>query len=360
MNFDLSDDSKAMAEATARALARCCPMDEVRRCLQTPTGEPSRATWQALAELGVVGARVPEALGGSGLGVLDLAACAEQIGRACAPVPMLGSAYLATEALLAWGSARQRARWLPALARGRVTASVGFAPLRPEQGRVGGRIGRVPGGAECGLLVVLHDAGGGACIELDQPGVWRRPLPVLDPGLPLMDIELIDAAAESLDAPPGAATRLREGAAVLLAFEQLGGAERALEMACGYARQRRTFGRPVASYQAIKHLLADVWAANQIARGHAYHAAWALDRGDAVLPLAAAGARVAASEAYEFAARENLQVHGGLGFTWEADCHPFYKRARSTALVLGPVREWKRRITAQLLTRGPGVQHDGL
>jgi acyl-CoA dehydrogenase len=151
-----------------------------------------------------------------------------------------------------------------------------------------------------------------------------------------------------MQAGPAAARALRDRAAVLLAFDQLGAAERALEMARGYVMQRRTFGRIVASYQAVKHRLADVWVRNQLARSHAYHGAWALAHAPHRLPLAAAGARVAAREALEFAAQENLQLHGGIGFTWEADCHPLYKRARSTALALGPAGAWKRRIAGEL------------
>jgi alkylation response protein AidB-like acyl-CoA dehydrogenase len=124
-------------------------------------------------------------------------------------------------------------------------------------------------------------------------------------------------------------------------------------MARSYTLQRRTFGRTVASYQAVKHRLADVWVKIEIARGHAYHAAWAMEKSPHTLPLAAAGARLAASTAFEFAAQENLQLHGGIGVTWEADCHPLYKRARSTALALGEPALWRRRLVEQIaITRG--------
>lgn len=347
MNFDLSDDCKAMAGEVRRVLERCCTMDEVRRCLAT--GRPSERTWRVLAELGVLGAAIPECWGGSGLGELALAACAESIGHACAPVPTLGSLYLATPALLQLGDDDLRARWLPRLARGEVIGSVAFGDLVVDDaGRASGELRLVPGGGQADVLVLLGEGAGGWCVDLRQRGVSRREHAVLDPGYPLADLHLVGVAAHRLSAEPGSASALRDQAAVLLAFEQLGGAERALGMARSHTLTRRTFGRTVASYQAVKHLLADVWCRIEIARGHAYHGAWALAHRRAQLPLAAAGARVAASEAFEFAAQENLQLHGGMGFTWEADCHPLYKRARSTALALGPVRDWKRSLIERL------------
>jgi alkylation response protein AidB-like acyl-CoA dehydrogenase len=140
-------------------------------------------------------------------------------------------------------------------------------------------------------------------------------------------------------------------AAVLLAFEQCGGADRCLEMAKAYALERYAFGRPIASYQAIKHKLADIYVKNELARSNSYYGAWALNTGAAELPLAAAAARIAASEAFWFAAKENIQTHGGIGFTWEMDCHLFYKRSRQLALVAGAPRAWKERLVSHLERR---------
>jgi acyl-CoA dehydrogenase len=352
MNFDFSDDIKAMTAEVRRALERACDMAEVRRCLEDgmfrPGGIFSERTWNVLADMGVTGARIPEQWGGSGLGMLELAACAEEIGRACAPVPSLPSVYLATEALLHAGSIAQRERWLPRLARGEVVGSMCFASVNADGGSLNVQYSGVPAGAEADFLVVMSSNDRAVLIDLHQEGVSRYPLRVLDPGYPMADLALDAVRCEPMNCPKGSYQAIRNRAAVLLAFEQLGGASRALEMARDYTLQRKTFGRTVASYQAVKHLLADIWVKNEIARGHAYHGAWAAQTDDAVLPLAAACARVAASEAFEFAAQESLQLHGGIGFTWEADIHPLYKRSRSTALALGPVRDWKRRITALL------------
>jgi alkylation response protein AidB-like acyl-CoA dehydrogenase len=140
-------------------------------------------------------------------------------------------------------------------------------------------------------------------------------------------------------------------AAVLLAFEQVGGADRALEMAKDYALNRYAFGRQIGSYQAIKHKLADIYIKNELARSNAYYGAWALDAGAAELPLAAAAARVSACEAFWFAAKENIQTHGGMGFTWGVDCHLYYRRAQQLGLVAGGAKAWKERLVNQLERR---------
>ena len=137
----------------------------------------------------------------------------------------------------------------------------------------------------------------------------------------------------------------------VLAFEQTGGAERCLEMAKDYALNRYAFGRTIAGYQAIKHKLADMYVKNEVARSNAYYGAWALNTGAAELPLAAAGARVAATEAFWFASKENIQVHGGMGFTWEVDAHLYYRRSKQLALVAGAAPRWKERLVSQLERR---------
>ena len=152
--------------------------------------------------------------------------------------------------------------------------------------------------------------------------------------------------------------RVRQRAAILLAFEQLGGADAALEMAAHYARERKAFGRAIGSYQGIKHKLADMYTANQLARVHCYYGAWALDAdarsgadGDSALGIAAAAARVSATQAYSLAAQENLQTHGGMGYTWDSDCHLHYRRARHHALVLGSVHHWREQLSSHLCTQ---------
>ena len=160
-----------------------------------------------------------------------------------------------------------------------------------------------------------------------------------------------DAPAEPLGAPGEGwplVERLLDRAAVLVAFEQVGGAQAALDMARDYAVGRFAFGRPIASFQAIKHKLADMYVGVELARSNAYYGAWSLSKDAPELPVAAAAARVAATEAYFHAAKENIQTHGGMGFTWQVDCHLFYRRAQQLGLVAGGSKAWKERLVSQL------------
>lgn len=204
------------------------------------------------------------------------------------------------------------------------------------------------------VLATENSSTGLYLVELDGPGVTRETLVTLDPTRSVAQLTFAAAPAQLLG-KHGEGLRLAEGvlnrAAVLLAFEQLGGADRALEMGTDYALSRYAFGRPIGSYQAIKHRLADIYIKNELARSNAYYGAWSLGAGDAQLPLAAAAARICASEAFWFAAKENLQIHGGMGYTWESSCHLFYRRAQQLGLVAGGSKGWKERLVRQLELR---------
>jgi alkylation response protein AidB-like acyl-CoA dehydrogenase len=156
-----------------------------------------------------------------------------------------------------------------------------------------------------------------------------------------------------------AVEKILDRAAVLLAFEQLGGADRCLDLAREHALNRYTFGRPIGSYQAIKHRLADMYVKNELARSHCYFAAWALAQNAEELPVAAAAARLAASDAFGFAAQENIQVHGGMGVTWESDAHLYFRRARHLSLIAGGPAAWAERLAAALIhkTPAPAIAH---
>ncbi|HEX4098524.1 MAG TPA: acyl-CoA dehydrogenase family protein, partial [Caulobacteraceae bacterium] len=182
----------------------------------------------------------------------------------------------------------------------------------------------------------------------------RTPLETIDPSRGHASISFNDAPAEPLGAA-GEGLRLIsqvfDRAAVLTAFEQVGGADRALEMARDYALDRMAFGRPIGSFQAIKHMLADMYVSATLARSNGYYGAWALSTGAAELPEAAASARVAATQAFQHCAKNNIQVHGGMGFTWAFDCHLFYRRANLLALNLGSLSQWEDALIQRLRER---------
>jgi acyl-CoA dehydrogenase len=366
MNFDFSDESKMLREQARRFLRERCPSAAVRRILEGV--EPyDTALWKEIAALGWTGAAIPEQYGGAGLGHLGLCVLAEELGSALAPVPFSSSIYLAAEAIIAGGSEAQKSAWLPKLASGEAVGTLALAegPGRADprrlrttfrNGTLSGEKLPVPDGDVANIAVVAAQGERGlvlALVDLEVAGTTRAPVETIDPSRSHARMVFDNAPAEVLGAAGDGEALLRrveDRAAVLFAFEQVGGAQRSLKMARDYALERYAFGRPIGSFQAIKHKLADVYVATELARSNAYYGAWALASDAAELPLAAATARVAASDAYFLAAKENIQVHGGMGFTWEFDCHLYYRRAKLLSLALGSTRLWKDRLVAQLET----------
>ena len=368
MDFDFSEDQKFLKTEARRFLEASCPVTVVRSVLDDPAKSYDAVLWRALAEQGWLGAAIADDHGGLGLGGLELCAIAEELGRALAPVPFASTVYFVAEALKLAGSAAQKAKWLPKIAAGELIGcfatverpgvlTQGAVQARVETGGLTGVKIPVADGDIADLAVVLANSGGKPClflVELSGSGVVREVLQTLDPTRSAARLTFTNASAEPLG-EPGEGMAIAEAilnrAAVLLAFEQVGGADRALEMAKDYALNRYAFGRQIGSYQAIKHKLADIYIKNELARSNAYYGAWALDSGAAELPLAAAAARVSACEAFWFAAKENLQTHGGMGFTWAVDCHLFYRRAQQLGLVAGGAKAWKERLVTQLERR---------
>jgi alkylation response protein AidB-like acyl-CoA dehydrogenase len=371
MDFDFSDEQKVLREHARKFLTQQASTQAVRRILDTD--EPyDRDLWRGMVELAWPGTAIPEVHGGAGYGYLELCVIAEELGRSLAPTPFASSVYLATEAILLAGTDAQRYRWLPRLACGEAIGcfalAEGTGAPTPERlatllsgGRVTGtKLPVADGDVADVAVVVARDAGRAegelswALVDLHGPGVTRATIATLDPTRSHARLVLDGAPAEILGPPGGGAAlteRLLDRAAVLVAFEQVGGAQAALDMAREYALGRFAFGRPIASFQAIKHKLADMYVALELARANAYYGAWALSTDAPELPVAAAAARVSASEAYWHVAKENIQTHGGMGFTWEFDCHLHYRRAKLLGLALGSVQRWKDLLIARLAAR---------
>jgi alkylation response protein AidB-like acyl-CoA dehydrogenase len=361
MNFDYSEDELALKETMRRLLASRADLKVVRRVLDGDrTVAP--ALWAELGADGWLSASLPAESGGQAMGEVALCGIAEEMGRALAPLP-LGSITIVAAAIAASGSPAQK-QTLPALARGEQIAAFAVAeapgPLTPQavltefaSGTLSGRKIAVVDGLDASVALVAARSGGELglfLVELDGPGVSRQAQRSVDPTKPLADLRFDRAPAEPLGngADWAAIEKLLDRAAVLMAFEQLGGADVALEMARQYTLERHAFGRPIGSFQAVKHKLADVYMANELARSNAYYGAWALATDAPDLPLAAATARVAATDAFELAARELIQVHGGIAITWEHDAQFFYRRSRHLALALGAPAQWRQRLVAQL------------
>ncbi len=367
MNFDFSDDQKQLRDQARRFLADRCTPAAVRAILEGPESF-DRELWKGLGEMGFLGAAIPEAYGGVGLGHLELCVIAEELGRAIAPVPVASSIYQAAEALMIAGSEAQKQAWLPKLASGE---AIGTLALGEGVGRVseksvratvsGGRLNGVKtpvaDGDVADLAIVAAKDGGRLSlylVDLNGPGVSRETLTTIDPTRGQATLTFSDAPAELLGVAGDGwrlAAEVLDRAAILIAFEQVGGADRALEMGRDYALDRMAFGRPIGSFQAVKHMLADMYVSATLARSNAYYGAWALSTGAAELPVAAATARVSATEAFQHCSKNNIQVHGGMGFTWAFDCHLYYRRSNALALAIGSQSTWEDLLIDRLRQR---------
>lgn len=346
--MDLTEDQTEIRDLVRRTLA-----DQQVGGGDTPTDEAARITWALLSgELGVGGLIVPEEFGGLGLGLTDLAVVLRECGRKASPAPVLSSA-LATDALRR-AEAGVRERWLPRMAEGSVgavclasagddwfTTDIGVTATPADGGhRLDGTAHFVLDGALAEVLIVLADEAGTPglyVVDPNDPSVTRTALPGMDTSRAQATITFSGTTAEALDPQDRgeAIRRLRHNAFTLLAAEQLGAAEYALEMAVEYARERHQFGRAIGSFQAIKHQCADMLIDVERMRSVAEHALNCADAESADLSSAASAAQVVCSTSATQVTLAAVQVHGGIGFTWEHDAHRLVRRAKASEAYLG-------------------------
>ena len=369
MNLEFSEEQKFVQKTARDYLADHAPLSLCRAVLEG--NQPyDAALWKGVAEMGWLGTAVPEAYGGAGLSHLELVLIAQELGRALAPIPFSSSVYLATEAILQAGSEAQKKKYLARLASGEAIGAFalaeGLGDFDPASATgtsfdgksvTGTKLPVSDGAAANFAVVVAKEAGSHSLVlvDLEGEGVTRTALASFDASRPLARLDLRKAPGERLGAAGQGAAIARDvldRAAVMMGYEQIGGAERALELTRAFTLGRFAFGRPVASFQALKHRMADVYAKTQIALSNGYFAAWALSNGSNELAVAACSTRVAASEAFVLASEEMIQMHGGVGFTWEYDCHLFYRRARSLAAALGTENEWREKLVSRLEASG--------
>ena len=364
MNFDFSEDEKMVSDEAARFLRDNCDNKAARDVLE---GKAPYATsvWRGLCEMGLPATAIPEVYGGAGAGHLTLCLVAQQLGKHLAPVPFSSSVYLAAEALMAFGTDAQKENWLPKLATGEAIGTLAEVESRQtttpdsiktsvQSGKITGTKLIVPDGGIADVAIVLARSGpesiGLYLVDLKGDGVSVENVASVDPTRNTATITFAQAPAEALGSGDGwqQLETIHNRAAVLMAFEQLGGAEAALDMAIAYAKERFAFGRPIGSFQALKHMMADMYVALKLAESNCFYAAWALSTDSEDLPLAAATARVSATQAFQLCSRDNIQVHGGMGFTWEFDCHLYYRRSNYLTLALGGLSVWEDKLVNAL------------
>lgn len=362
MNFDFSDDDKMVQDQISRYLQDNCGTQANRKVLDTDASF-AEDVWQGLVDMGVTGSAISAAYGGVDAGYLTLCLAAHELGANLAPVPFSSSIYLAAEAISLFGSEAQKESWLSRLASGEAIGTLAVTESTsdaiPEsitcgfaKGQLRGTKLIVPHGlvATIGVVVARGEEGVSMYIaELDA--TTRSEVAAVDPTMASATIEFPGTPAELLGIAGEGWSQLEkiyDRAAVLYAFEQIGGAQKALDMAVAYAQERYAFGRPIGSFQALKHMIADMYVALKLAESNCYYAAWALANDADDLPLAAATARVSATQAFQLCARDNIQVHGGMGFTWEFDCHLYYRRSNYLALVIAGLSTWEDKLVAAL------------
>lgn len=377
MEFVETSERAELRRQARRFLAQASTSDRVRRAMATETGfDPE--IWSTLAtELGWTALTVPEAYGGLGMGQLELSVLLEELGRALGCVPLFSSVCLGINAILLAGDESQRATWLPALAEGEARATLALAEKRGswdpadvelEASSAGdgvtlsGHKRFVPDGHTADLIVVVARTPGTVrreglelyVVPRDAEGLTRRALPTVDQtrkqaALDFDAVHVPKQARLSGSTPSVLALEAcLERAAAGLAAEQVGAAERCLEMAVDYAKVRTQFGRPIGSFQAIKHKCADMFVRVESARSAAISANAAIDACSPDAAEATAAAQAYCSDTLLHCAGENIQIHGGVGFTWEHDAHLYFKRARSAATLLGDARLHRERVAAAL------------
>ncbi len=358
MNFELNDDQQAIKRTAREFLTARYKLEEVRRLALEDERGFTDEQWREVAELGWPGVAIGEEHGGLGLGVLELAVIQEELGYALAPTPLLGT-VAAGLLIQAAGSDDQKERWLGPLASGEARATVaqwdadgGESPaestLAPADSILSGTKIAVPDAASADLFVVTASEGRHFLVEAGADGVRVEAAESLDPTRKLGTIELDGATGDLLPAAEERAVELAWYAATTaLAAESVGVAQRAMEMAVEYAKDRKQFGRPIGAYQAVAHRCAQMLLEVEGARALVHYAGWALDNEPESGALAASMAKAYAGDAGWRVPAASLQVHGGIGFTWEHDLHFFLKRGKANAYAFGDAR-WHRDRVAEL------------
>src|SRR6266536_2032819 len=323
MNFAFSEEQEQLRDAVRKFMEAKSPSSEVRRLMETTEGYDPAVWTQMAQELGLQSLHIPEAHGGQGYSFVELGIVLEEMGRVLLCAPYFSTVVLAADAIMNAGTDAQQGELLPGIASGETIA----------------RLASTSG--EDGISFFAVDG--------DASGLTRTPLATMDQTRKQARLDFSDVAARPLGEPGAgwaALSKTLDQAAVGLSNEMVGGAQKVLEMAVDYAKVRVQFGRPIGSFQAIKHKCADMLLEVESAKSAAYYAAWAAAEDNEELPVVASLAKAYCSDAYFHAAAENIQIHGGIGFTWEHDAHLYFKRAKSSEILLGDAT-YHRELLAQ-------------
>lgn len=376
MNFGFNEEQELLRNTARKFFENECGSDTVRRLMETPEGI-SAELWKKLAEQGWLGLIYPEQYDGTGLGLVDLVVLMEEMGRAVAPGPYFSTVLLGGLAILEAGGEGQKKEWLPRIAAGDKRVALAWMEPSAQLGPAGVTLTAVKRGETftlSGTKLFVHDAhtadalvvaartrpGAGAdgvslfLLPKGTKGLEVTLLPTMDQTRKLCEVACSDVTVGS-DALLGAAgagwaplSRVLDRATVALCAEMCGGAQKVLDMTVEYAKIRQAFGRPIGSYQGVKHRAADMLVDVENSKSITYYAAWALDENSPEAPLAVSMAKAYVSDAYRRVAAGGIQLHGGIGFTWEHDLHLYFKRAKGSEFTFGDATHHRERV-AQLV-----------
>ncbi|MGN6680097.1 MAG: acyl-CoA dehydrogenase family protein [Streptosporangiaceae bacterium] len=369
MKLAYSTEQQELRESVRRFLADRMPLPRVRELMESEDGTDEKVWSYAGNQLGLQGIAIPEEYGGAGFSFIEQAIVLEELGAALYPGPYLASAVLAATALLASSDESAKQDLLPGIASGETVATLAFtedngswepdaiglaASERDGDWVLDGHKSFVLDGHTAGLILVVARANDGLslfAVQAGAEGLVRKELPALDQTRRLARLEYSSVAARLIGTPGDAdaiLNRTLDVAAIAQAAEQLGGAQRALDMAVSYAKIRHQFGRPIGSFQAIKHRCADLLLEVESLRSAVGFAAAAVAEDSAEVPVVAALVKALASDTYFHVAAENIQIHGGIGFTWEHDAHLYFKRAKACELFLGDASYHRERLATRI------------
>jgi alkylation response protein AidB-like acyl-CoA dehydrogenase len=343
MNFGLNESQTFLRDSAREFFAGECTPASVRRAMETETAHDA-AIWSQLVTQGYTGVIFDEDHGGIGLGIIELVLVMEEAGRALLPGPLFSTVALAGAVIDECGSPEQRQQLLPPICRGEICATLGLlesggswdptaVTVTAANGKLSGEKLFVPDAAVANVILIVGREGV-YVVRKDSPGVSIQPMSGLDLTRKLYAVTLQDVAAERL-ANSGGLARALHIAATALAAELVGGMQRTLDLTVDYAKTRKQFGKPIGQFQAVQHQCADMYLETESARSAVYYAAWALEEKAPDASVAAAIAKIYASDASRTVGNRGIQVHGGMGFTWENDLHLYYRRAKSSETMLG-------------------------
>jgi alkylation response protein AidB-like acyl-CoA dehydrogenase len=372
VNFAFSDEQEQLRDAVRKFMDAKSPEAEVRRLMETTEGSDAAVWTQMAQELGLQSLHLPEQYGGQGFTFVELGIVLEEMGRVLLCAPYFSTVCLAANAILNAGTEAQQGELLPGIASGDTIAALAFTEPNGKWDASGitmeakgsgdswtlsgTKMFVIDGHTASTVIVVARQAGtagedgiGFFVVDAEASGLTRTPLATMDQTRKQARLDFDGVAARPLGEPGSgwaALSKTLDQAAVCLANEMVGGAQRVLEMSVDYAKVRVQFGRPIGSFQAIKHKCADMLLEVESAKSAAYYAAWAAAEDNEELPVVASLAKAYCSDAYFHAAAENIQIHGGIGFTWEHPAHLYFKRAKSSEILLGDAT-YHRELLAQ-------------